>query len=149
MAIALEFINFIVRRDAIDARYPGGWARCLRDHRPLLGGRVYYDTYLFRDGAMGPAAVDLLLKQWRNRGIELTVDDGAGEQVAADVCVVPIIGGSLWPCSWLTRKGLIAFRTGTEPGRLVGPLDIRRAIAKAHVSRNLQRIADESEGVAE
>ena len=149
MAIALEFINFIVRRDAIDARYPGGWAKCLRDHRPLLGGRVYYDRYLFRDGAMGPAGIDLLLKQWRDRGIEPSVDDGDGQQVAADVCVIPIIGGGLWPCSWLTRKGLIAYMTGTEPGRLAGPLDVRLAIAKAHVSLNLEKIADPSAGVAE
>lgn len=148
MAIALEFINFIVRRDAIDARYPGGWAQCLRDHRPLLGGRVYYDDYLFRDGAMGPAGIDSLLKKWRARGIEPS-GDAIGFEVAYDVCVIDIIGGSLWPCGWLTRKGLIAFRTGTEPGRLAGPRDIRQSIAKTHVTSNLKKIADESAGVAE
>ncbi len=32
MAVALEFIDFIVPIAAIREKYPGGWEQCLKDH---------------------------------------------------------------------------------------------------------------------
>jgi len=53
MAIELEFINFIVLIHLIAQKYQGGWQQCLLDHAELIGGRVWYDEHLFRDGAVG------------------------------------------------------------------------------------------------
>lgn len=47
MAIQLEFIDFIVPRSVIEEKYPGGWVQCLKDHKNLIGGRVWYDEHLF------------------------------------------------------------------------------------------------------
>ena len=54
MGIRLEYLNFIVPIKKIEKIYPGGWTQCLRDHFELIGGRVWYDDHLFRDGAMDP-----------------------------------------------------------------------------------------------
>ena len=61
MAIQLEFINLIVPIDTIKAKYPGGWEACLEDHKDAIGGRIWYDDYLFRDGAMSPMDMQFLV----------------------------------------------------------------------------------------
>ena len=38
MAIALEFIDFVVPIALIRQKYPGGWEQCLQDHERLIGG---------------------------------------------------------------------------------------------------------------
>ena len=149
MAIALQFINFLVRRADIAARYPGGWMQCLRDHAHLLDGRVYYDDHLFHDGAMGPDAIDRLLREWSARGFvpTITID---GCEVANDVCVIDVFGGKLWPCEWVTRPSpFVAHLAGTEPGRLAGPRSLRHLVAARQVARDLKKIAKEAAGLAD
>ena len=36
MAIALEFIDFVVPIALIRQKYPGGWEQCLQDHERLI-----------------------------------------------------------------------------------------------------------------
>ena len=55
MAVAQEYIDFFVPIGIIRQKYPGGWEQCLCDHQHLIGGRVWHDEHLFRDGAMSPA----------------------------------------------------------------------------------------------
>jgi hypothetical protein len=64
MAITTEFIDFIVSIQVIRDKYPGGWEQCLKDHKNLISGRVWYDEYLFRDGAMNPTDIDCLVDEW-------------------------------------------------------------------------------------
>ena len=64
MAIALEFIDFVVPIDTIRRKYPGGWEQCLRDHAGLIGGRVWYDEHLFRDGAMNSDDIMIVVDRW-------------------------------------------------------------------------------------
>ena len=61
MAVALEFIDFLVPIELIRQKYPGGWAQCLKDHERLIGGRVWFDEHLLRDGAMNPSDIESLL----------------------------------------------------------------------------------------
>ena len=63
MAIALEFIDFIVPIALIRQKYPGGWEQCLRDHECLIGGRVWFDEQLLRDGAMNPTDIASLVEE--------------------------------------------------------------------------------------
>jgi len=85
MAIELEFINFIVPIEVIKAKYPGGWDACLNDHANLIGGRVWYDDHLFRDGAMNTLDIDVLIERWQKNGLEAfeIVD---GQQSWKDLC---------------------------------------------------------------
>lgn len=68
MAVALEFIDFIVPIAVIRAKHPGGWVQCLKDHERLICGRVWSDEHLFRDGAMNPKDIESLIDEWKELG---------------------------------------------------------------------------------
>lgn len=84
MAIALEFIDFVVPVHVIQSKYPGGWEQCLSDHASLIGG-VWYDDHLFRDGAMNPADAKAIVDRWRMLGFETMAERG-GRTEWCDVC---------------------------------------------------------------
>ena len=70
MAIKLEFFDLIVPIDNIKKKYPGGWKQCLKDHDGNIGGRVWYDEHLFRDGAMSPNDIAYLVDWWSEKGFK-------------------------------------------------------------------------------
>ena len=121
MAIALEFINFIVPIRVIKDKYPGGWETCLQDHEGMIGRRVYYDEHLFRDGAMAPRDAELLVNEWVKRGFEAEREI-LGERHWWDCCITSVPFGLSLPCDWIeiTDNGYSAFLKGTEPGDIVG-----------------------------
>lgn len=124
MAVALEFIDFIVPIALIRAKYPGGWEQCLKDHAPLIGpgGRVWFDDHLLRDGAMSPNDIGALVEEWTALGFEPTAVRGE-RRIWQDCCVVEsMFGGPTLPCDWLRmgRDGRSAYLKGTEPGAVVG-----------------------------
>lgn len=117
MAIALEFLDFIVPINVIRAKYPGGWERCLQDHEGLIGSRVWYDKDLFRNGAMNPMDIGLLLEHWTSLGF-MTYASRQAQTYWNDVCVVSVMsGGATLPCDWLevdTTEGTASY-VGAEP----------------------------------
>ena len=120
MAIATEFIDFIIPIQTIRDKYPGGWEQCLKDHENLIGGRVWYDEHLFRDGAMGPADIESLVEQWEAMGFEGIVESD-NQQYWKDMCVFEgLFGGATLPCDWIDfdRENRTAFLKGTEPGEI-------------------------------
>lgn len=122
MAVALEFIDFIVPIELFKAKYSGGWERCVREHTDLIGGRVWYDEYLFRDGAMGPADIEALVTKWTDLGFE-PMTTAAGQRAWKDCCVTErMFGGPTLPCGWIeiTESGEAAFLKGTKPEKIVG-----------------------------
>jgi hypothetical protein len=122
MAIATEFIDFIVPIKVIEQKYPGGWAQCLDDHADALGRRVWHDEHLFRDGAMGPADIQYLINYWTDLGFTPTVEKD-GQKVWKDICVFQgILGGSTLPCDWIAfdPKLHAAYLKGTPTGEVVG-----------------------------
>lgn len=119
MAIQLEFINLIVPIQTIEAKYPGGWSKCLDDHRYALWGRVWHDQHLFRDGAMNSMDMEDLVRRWTSIGFIET--EGEGDRKSwKDFCVTAQVFGSQHPCSWLTVNGWAAYLTGSEPGICMG-----------------------------
>jgi len=70
MAIKLEFYDFIIPIKTIQKKYPGGWKKCLKDHDGDIGGRVWYDEHLFRDGAMSPNDIGYLVEWWSDKGFD-------------------------------------------------------------------------------
>ena len=116
MAIALEFIDFIVLRRAIEEKYPGGWEKCLADHKGLIGGRIWYDDHLFRDGAMNPRDIEALVATWEDIGLEpFTKVDG--NKAWKDFCVVEgMFGGPTLPCDWIeiSQDGYSAHLKGAD-----------------------------------
>ena len=131
MAIELEFIDFIVPIATIKAKYPGGWQQCLEDHANLIGGRIWYDEHLFRDGAMGHHYIDTLIEDWEAMGFTIYETDENGEPTKwRDVCVyASLSGGSNIDCDWLEHDWINGgvYLAGTEPGKLVGRYDFKAA----------------------
>ena len=122
MAIATEFIDFIVPIHIIQEKYFGGWERCLEDHKELIGGRVWYDEHLFRDGAMGPQGIEALVDLWETLGFQC-YKEVDGKKHWQDVCVYEgMFGGVTMPCDWLAvdEKTGGVYLVGTQPGVLVG-----------------------------
>ena len=120
MAIATEFIDFIVPIHIIRDKYPGGWEQCLEDHEHLIGGRVWYDEHLFRNGAMNPGDIASLVETWQEMGFEC-YREVEGKKHWQDVCVFEaMFGGPTMPCDWIDfdRKDRIAFLKGTQPGEV-------------------------------
>jgi len=118
MAIALEFIDFIVPISVIHQKYPGGWDQCLKDHEPLIGGRVWFDEHLLRNGAMNPGDNESLIDEWTALGFQ-PIEERDGEKVWKDCCVVEsMFGGATLPCDWLEIDNDVrsAWLKGTTPG---------------------------------
>jgi hypothetical protein len=121
MAVALEFIDFIVPIALIRKKYPGGWAQCLRDREGLIGGRVWFDEHLLRDGAMSPGDIGHLVDEWTELGFQPT-EERDGKRVWKDCCVVEsMFGGPTLPCEWLEigEDGRSAHLKGADPGEVI------------------------------
>ena len=100
MAIKLEFYDLIVPIKTIKKKYPGGWEQCLKDHDGDIGGRVWYDEHLFRDGAMSPNDIGNLVEWWSEKGFD--AHDEGEKPKWLDVCgVQSIFGGPTLPCEWI------------------------------------------------
>ena len=120
MAIKLEFINLVVPRKTIEEKYPGGWEQCLIDHKNLIGGRVWFDDHLFRDGAMNPRDMYSTLDEWEELGFNIKVNESTNHKWT-DLCVVE----AMFPehsavCDWLEVDGDSAYLKGTPKGAIIG-----------------------------
>lgn len=115
MSVHLEFINFIIPVHVIKEKYPGGWKKCLSDHENLIGGRVWYDDYLFRDGAMNPGDIQHLIDEWSGMDFitHTEVDNKPTKWV--DVCVVEgMFGGATLECDWIEVDAVGGFASLKE-----------------------------------
>ena len=128
MAIATEFINLIVPIKNIQAKYPGGWEQCLENHRHLIGGRVWYDQYLFRDGAMNGFDMEALVERWESMGF-VGIVSANNERYWQDLCVFTF-GWATEQCDWIDFDSDIrgAFLKGTKPGEVIGRDSYNREI---------------------
>lgn len=125
MAVELEFINLIVPIETINEKYPGGWEQCLKDYQNLIGGRVWFDDYLFRDGAMNPMDIGFLVEEWESLGFQIH-DGGENPSKWIDICVVDaMFGGTTLPCDWIEVDGDVAFNKGKVRGDVIGREQVR------------------------
>ena len=114
-------MNFIVRRSTIEEKYPGGWDQCLIDHASSLGTRVWYDEYLFRDGAMNPIDMENLINAWRDIGFQAVMVNG--EKKWLDCCVIDESFETLsLICDWIEIDiaGECAYLKDKDPAEIVG-----------------------------
>lgn len=122
MAVALEFIDFLIPVQIVKDKYPGGWDAFLKDYQYDLGRRVWFDEHLVRDGAMSPHDIGMLVEDWTAMGFE-PFGERDGEKFWKDCCVFEgLFGGGTLPCDWIDYdpKRNCAFLKGTNPGETVG-----------------------------
>lgn len=118
MAIYLEFITVVVRKDAIDQRFPHG----LAGFEKLFRKKTYTsDEHLAGVGFMGPPDVKRFVETLESMGLTFLED---GE--CRDLAVVDRWVGPTAPCPWLEEgawedAGRICWLAGTEPGEVSIP----------------------------
>ena len=93
MAVLVEAISVVVRRTAIDAKFPGGWA-AFAAHAP--NRTLCADGEIARLGFMSPADVEIFVRALEQAG--LTHLDG---DTAVDLVVVDQMSGPASPSGWL------------------------------------------------
>jgi hypothetical protein len=104
MAVLVEAISVIVRRRAIDAKFPGGWAAFAADapNRTLCS-----DGEIARVGFMSPADVETYVQSLEKLGLTHT----EGEK-AIDLAVLDQMRGPAVPVDWLEFGHVELTRTG-------------------------------------
>jgi hypothetical protein len=100
MAVLVEGISVIIRKDALESTYPGGWYAFIENppNRTLC-----YDDYIARVGFMNPADVEMYVNLLERQGLVYR-RHGA----AADIVVADQSNGFAVPCSW-AKFGRIHF----------------------------------------
>jgi len=93
MAVLVEGISVIIRRDAIERAYKSGWKEFLDD---VPNAALCADDELARVGFMDPDSVKLFVDRLCARGITFVSDDKC-----IDIAVVDQLAGPTLPCDWL------------------------------------------------
>ena len=93
MAVLVEAISVIVRRDAINAKFSGGWREFLSSvpNRTLCS-----DEELARVGFMSPPDIETFVRRLEKGGLTFLRDGKA-----VDIVVVDQIRGPTMPADWL------------------------------------------------
>jgi len=93
MAVLVEAISVIARRDAIEAKYPGGWSAFLAG---TPNATLCYDDEIARIGFMVPQDVEAFISHLTGNGLTFLVNDKA-----EDIAVVDQQRGPTTDCDWL------------------------------------------------
>ena len=93
MAVLVEAISVIVRRDAIDRLYSGGWDSFIKT---IPNQSFCTDDELTRVGFLSPDETEAYIDELFTGGLRYLVDGKA-----QDVCVVDQQRGPMVECDWL------------------------------------------------
>jgi hypothetical protein len=96
MSIGLQFLNLIIPIENIP-----DFNEMLVRSNTGIGKGIWYDEYLYREGAMGYGDIEHMLGQWQRRGLSGKAADRGGESWA-DLCVVASTSGFEGRCDWLS-----------------------------------------------
>lgn len=106
MSVHTEYYSVIIPIEKIKTcQSVRGFVGILEMKKDDIGGRIYFDDYLYRDGAMGPMDVEDIVEFWKEQGLE-PFEERDGEQYWKDLCVVDMFGGPTLPCDWLEFERL-------------------------------------------
>lgn len=104
MAVLVEAISVIVRRDAINELFPGGWERFVEI---VPNNTLCFDDELARVGFMSPAGVKDFVGALESNGLRYITDG-----FAMEIAVVDQMTGPLCNVTWLEFAQL-----NLEPGK--------------------------------
>lgn len=117
MSVLVEGISVIIKRDAIDQRFPGGWEGFIN----IVPNQTFcFDDHLARVGFLGPPDVEHFSSVLRAYGL-IFVEN---EQFV-DFAIVDQIEGPTLPCVWLDFFRLTLFHPHMDvaAGKLKGTYD--------------------------
>jgi hypothetical protein len=123
MAVVIQGVSLVMRIDAIEARYPGGWPAFLQVHQKYLGTAAWHDAALFCISVMDGETMRLLVRDYESHGMVLYHRPEGVAGKWQDGCV--FAGTRLTrPCDWIEKVGRAAVcLKGSDPGLLVSRKD--------------------------
>jgi hypothetical protein len=92
MAIKLEFINLVVRKSTLEAKYTGGLAQFKED---LPNQSLREDEHLIRFGCMNWRDMEHFMDIIIAKGLEYK------DQETTDFVVISSLQGALWKVDWI------------------------------------------------
>jgi hypothetical protein len=101
MSIKVKYLSVVIPiRNIEKCVKVGGLKGILEKQKEYVGKRVRVDEFLYKDGAMSPADIEIIVNFWQDQGLVLTeIKDG--KKVWKDLCVVDMASGPTLPCDWL------------------------------------------------
>jgi tetratricopeptide (TPR) repeat protein len=102
MAVLVEALSVIVRRESVNKLFKGGWQEFLHQ---VPNGTLCYDQDLARIGFMKPVDVEAYISSLEAGGLVFQNDEQA-----IDFTVVDQIMGSTIPTSWLELHRVVLFK---------------------------------------
>ena len=127
LAVEIRFITIVTRREAIEARVPGGWIGWLETHKRTIGKTCWHDEHLFATSSMNHHDTSRQLQDYKELGLISMTQNSEGDDEWQDMCVLEILSFPT-QCPWLEvvsdemQFGSLAVKlTGTEGDTLVGP----------------------------
>jgi hypothetical protein len=100
LSVHLEFINVLIRRDALERVYPGGFQQYVRDNAEFIGITCWFDEDIVREGAMSPQDAKGIVEYWEGLGLKAATYKRGRPVEWIELCVAGF-GGTAVPCSWL------------------------------------------------
>ena len=140
MSVLVEGISVIVRKETLQAKYPGGLVQYWMD---CPNATFCHDSHLVRVGFMAATDVRVWLDRLEERGLVLEDE----HETAVDIVVVDQLEGPTRACDWLlwgTHKVgfTLACLVGTDPTDKHFP---RGWEYEKSLSHNFNRTIDKSE----
>jgi len=106
MAVLVEAISVIVRRDSIESKYAGGWEAFLTD---VPNATLCSDDQLARVGFMDPNAVGKYVGHLESKGLLFQ-----SEERSVDIAVVDQQRGLTLGCDWLEFAPQLSVTEGVK-----------------------------------
>jgi len=100
LSVHLEFVNVIIRRDALARVYPGGFQKYVHNNAEFMGITCWFDEELVREGAMSSQDAKGIVEYWERLGIKAATYKRGRPVEWIELCVAGF-GGPTVPCSWL------------------------------------------------
>lgn len=125
MPVRCCFYDIIIPIANIERSYPGGFPALKSDFANLIGGRVWYDDYLLRDGAMSADDAYRAIEGWESFGLQAS--EGTGPSFRwKDLCMFSVFGGGPIRCDWLhfDRRRQCVYLKGTPSEPVIGRLEM-------------------------
>ena len=100
MAVQLEFINIIIKRESIHRIVSGGWKAFIRQMEPIQFNNCF-DDYLFRTGAMSYEETFAIAQELNNIGLSGLALSDKSQKYWVDFCVFDSSLGTEHSVGWL------------------------------------------------
>jgi ADP-ribosylglycohydrolase len=132
MAIPIHFNTVVIRRSALDEKYPGGFDGFRRSYG---FGTFASDDHLASLSFMGVEGIEDLVGELERAGLALAHRNGNG-----NIAIVGTFSGGSAP--WLSRRDGVCWLAGTEPGEIAEMAFQREErLAPGPVGRSLLALA--------